>query len=269
MSRAASGSELLYISDAGTNDVYAYALPDRKLVGKLTGFDQPQGLCSDAAGDVFIANTQKSELLEYAHGGTKPIGTLKDRGYYPVGCAVDPTTGNLAVTNIFSTSGGYGSVAVYKSASGTPAQLTDSDLYYYYFCGYDDRGNLYLDGYNPDSEFAFAALPSGSSSFLNIALNQTIDVPGMVQWVGKWIAIGDQESSKIYEFKIKGSGGILEDMTFLNAASDVVQASIDGKTLYAPDAQEASVFFYHYPAGGSWFKNIGGLFTPIGSTVSK
>src|SRR6202041_1378919 len=88
-----ANQDLLYISDAGSNHVSVYALPGRKLMQTLPGFDEPQGECSDEAGNVFITNTQKSEILEYAHGGTKPMHRLKVGGYYPVACAVDGTSG--------------------------------------------------------------------------------------------------------------------------------------------------------------------------------
>lgn len=272
MSPRAQTERLLYISDAGNNKVYAYALPGRKLAGTLTGFDQPQGLCSDSAGNVFVTNTQKSQILEYAHGGTKLIKKLLDRGYYPVGCSIDPTTGDLAITNLFATNGKYGSVAIYRNASGDPIQQTDSDIYYYYFCGYDRRGNLYFDGYTPNDAFAFAELPSGSSTFENIALNQTIYYPGMVQWDGKYITVGDQEfgsHSILYEFTIRGSAGFLEDKTPLAGSADVVQAWIQDGTVYGPDAEKTDVGFYHYRAGGTPFKTLVGFSLPIGSTVSE
>ena len=40
------------------------------------GFTHQDGLCTDAHGDVFVANTNANNILEYAHGGTKPIATL-------------------------------------------------------------------------------------------------------------------------------------------------------------------------------------------------
>jgi hypothetical protein len=52
---------------------------------------------------VFITDTSTSQILEFAHGGTTPINTLSDYDYQPVSCAVDPKSGNLAVT-----SGGLG-----------------------------------------------------------------------------------------------------------------------------------------------------------------
>src|SRR5262249_47577682 len=98
--------KLLYVADAQTADVYVYEYPNGKLVGTLTGFQEAQGECADAKGDVFITvpspYSASSEILEYAHGGTEPIATFSDPGYgeEPWSCAVDPTTGNLAVTNV-------------------------------------------------------------------------------------------------------------------------------------------------------------------------
>ena len=105
---AASAKSLLYVSDAGTFEVYAYAFPSLALTGTLTGFNRPQGECSDRAGNVWITNTNSLNLLEYAHGGTNAIADLADPTGYPVGCAVNPATGDLAVTNLFDLSGGGG-----------------------------------------------------------------------------------------------------------------------------------------------------------------
>src|SRR5580692_4951794 len=45
MSPAAKRSKLLYVSSVLSNDVYAYAYSTQKLVGTLTGFKTPYGLC--------------------------------------------------------------------------------------------------------------------------------------------------------------------------------------------------------------------------------
>ena len=109
MSPQAKKTSLLYhFRRPGTGDVYVYGYPGGKALGKLTGFGEPQGECTDTKGDVWIANTAKSQLVEYAHGGTSVIATLKDPGQYPSGCAVDGA-GDVAVTNIVSTRGGQGS----------------------------------------------------------------------------------------------------------------------------------------------------------------
>lgn len=116
MAPEAKRDTLLYISDVGTNDVYVYAYPTGIFLGTLTGFSGPEGECVDKTGDVFIANYAASDILEYAHGGTSPIATLSDPGYLPESCAIDPTTGNLAVTNYLTTGAGQGNVAIYKDA---------------------------------------------------------------------------------------------------------------------------------------------------------
>ena len=71
-------ADLLYLTDEGADDVYVYSWPRGELKGTLTGFDAPNGECVDKAGDVFVANEDESQILEYAHGGTSPIETLSD-----------------------------------------------------------------------------------------------------------------------------------------------------------------------------------------------
>ena len=133
----AKSSTLLYV---GTGDnVYVLSYPQGKLIGSLnvSGND----LCSDKTGDVFIP-TGGYQILEYAHGGASPIQTL-ETGDIPLGCAVDPTTGNLAVTQEAS---GAGEVAVFANAKYPSTWYRDSFIYTYGLCGYDDQGNLFIDG---------------------------------------------------------------------------------------------------------------------------
>src|SRR5579863_4376250 len=56
VSPAAAGQDLLYVSD-DSGVVYVLTYPAGKLVGTLSGFGGPGGLCSDAKGNVFITDT--------------------------------------------------------------------------------------------------------------------------------------------------------------------------------------------------------------------
>ncbi len=99
----AKGDHLLYVSGPGTGKAYVYSYPGAKLVGTLTGFVASLGVCTDKAGDVWIADDtggglRPGTMIEYAHGGTTPIATLND-GDPPLNCSVDATTGNLAVAS--------------------------------------------------------------------------------------------------------------------------------------------------------------------------
>lgn len=266
---SAKTDELLYVSDDATNDVFAYSYRKRTLEGTLTGFDQPEGLCVDKHGDVFVTSNYGQDILEYAHGGTTPIATLSDTNEYPVGCSIDPTTGNLAVANIFGGSQ-LGNVAIYVGAQGTPTTYADPTIGFLDFDGYDNAGNIFVDGSNSGgSGFEFAELKKGSSSFTSISLDVSIGYPGNIQWDGKHITVGDQISNTIYRIDVAGSEGTSIGSTSLTGAYDVDQYWIRGRTVIGPDADNADVGYWRYPAGGEAKKDITGIGEPYGATVSK
>jgi hypothetical protein len=260
----AKADDLLYISNVYTVTVYSY--PKGKHVGTLKGFYEPFGECSDSAGNVFIANGDT--ILEYGHGGKKPIQTLTLSGYGSVSCAVDSTTGNLAVTWNKGSYPGY--VAIYPDASGSPA-LYSIGYMQFIFCGYDPAGNLYVDGEaSNENKFLFAELPKGGSSLENITLNQSFEYAGAVQWDGKYVAVGDDEAQNIYQFTISGSSGTLEGTTSLGDADTVLQWVINKKKVVGADDIPSTVWYWNYPAGGPAVKSITKeVFHPVGATISK
>jgi sugar lactone lactonase YvrE len=265
--------DLLYVAGGNGDDVPVYSYPKGRLLGTLTGFNLPSGACVDKTGDVFIADYVNQRIVEYKHGAKNPKQILAEPGEWPTGCAIDPTTGNLAVTNHQSPIYGTGDVVVYAHAQGSPKSYTDPNIYYYYWCGYDSKGNLYIDGqaYNP-SPFRFAELPKGANQFKSIVLNQKINFPGGVQWDGQFVAVGDQATSNIYRFSISGSDGTLKGTVLLNNASSVQQFWIQGGVVIAGNAAGShynELHFYHYPAGGNPTKTITkGIAAPSGATVS-
>jgi hypothetical protein len=262
--------DLLYVSDSGTDDVDVYNYPAGTSYGTLTGFEEPQGECTNGK-DVWVTNTEESEILEYKAGGTSPISTLTDSGQYPVGCSYDKTTGNLAVSNIISTSDGNGNLAIYAKAKGTPTTYTCSSLAKYYFVGYDSTGDVYVDGEETldDGGFAFCGLAKGASSLSAVTLNESIEFPGQVQWDGKYVAVGDQDAATIYQFTISGDSGTKEGSTALSESGDCIQVWIAGSTVICPDYEDANVKYYAYPAGGDPTQTISGLSEPVGSTIAK
>ena len=86
----AKSDDLLYLSDRGNNsrlgsDVLVYSYPKAKLVGTLIGFASPAGMCTDGNGNVWISNFDGGTIVEYVHGGTEPISTLKVPNLFPQG----------------------------------------------------------------------------------------------------------------------------------------------------------------------------------------
>lgn len=265
MAADAASQDLLYISNVRTVTVYSY--PQGKLVGTLRRFYSAQGECVDQRGDVFITNLGTNQIFEYAHGSKKRLRTLTGYGG-PAGCSVDPTTGNLAVSNL-----AVGSVAIYENARGKPKLYKDPAFKGYFWCGYDPTGNLFVDGESSGSTFEFAELPKGGSSLKTITLNQNIGFPGGVQWDGKYMAVGDQDISVIYQFVINGSEGTKVGTTSLGSGlHDLKQFWIQSRTLIAPNGSASpfgDVLFYNYPAGGNATKKItAGVHGPIGAVVS-
>ncbi len=271
LQRNAKATTLLYVSDTQTSEVYVYTYPGGKLEQTLSGFIDPGGECADAKGDVFVTNTGGLNVVEYAHGASAPSATLKDPGYFPFGCSVDPTTGNLAVTNFSPASGsGAGNVVIYQHARGKPKQryrlLTMPSVL---LCGYDNKGNLYVDGLTEASATAFAELPAGGKKLVEISLDQSIAAPGGVQWDGKYVAVGDEASDTIYRFAIGAKKGVRAGTVALSGGSAVVQFWIDGSKIVGPNSGSGSAGVWKYPAGGAPAKTIRGLSVPLGTVISS
>jgi hypothetical protein len=265
---------LLYITNANDGTVFVYSYPQGTMVGELNGFEEPYGDCTDKAGNVWIVDDEASTVTEYAHGGSTPIRTLNDANEYPAGCAIDPTTGNLAVTNYETFSRGQGSVSIYRKAKGKPKTYSDSSISRGWFCSYDPSGNLFVDGdQSGSSGFQLAELPHGSATFTNISISQTITVPGGVQRSGKYVAVADENgpgNGVIYQFSINGSAGTEVSSTTLDSSQNIHQFWIDpaGNRVVAPSASLSTVGFWKFPAGGNPTKTLRGFSIPEGVALS-
>jgi hypothetical protein len=231
---AARAPRLLFISDAEYDDVYIYTMPALALKGTLTGFIEPQGMCSDASGNIWLANTEGGsdggDMLQFSRTGTL-LRTLQDPGYYPVGCAVSPS-GDLAVINIISIEDDEGNVQVYHNATGEPTTYTSSNMFEYFFGGYDPSGNLFVAGEENISRTAatLAELPANTSTMTPITLSgATLGFPGLVQWyrTGNYWGVGDQDCTCVYWVTISGSTGTVTGTTDLGGPTgDLVQGVI-------------------------------------------
>ncbi|MGB8519613.1 MAG: hypothetical protein WCD38_05560, partial [Candidatus Tumulicola sp.] len=127
--QAQKAASLLYVSNWGTSDVTVYTYANGGglvLVGTLTGFSLPGGLCTDSTGNVWIPDTSGRRVFEYAHGGTKPIQTIQLSTGYPYACAVDSATGNIAVSSAHPNGKyqAYSIVDVFSKGSRRPARYS-------------------------------------------------------------------------------------------------------------------------------------------------
>ncbi len=199
--------DLLYLSDVKTDVVYVYSYPQGKLVGTLADFVAPRGECASASGNVWIVDSGTYAVLEYTHGGTSAITALNIEGV-PAGCSVDPLTNNVAVTS----RGTSVTVTVFRHAhhKWEPFHFRDPQMRPV-FCGYDAKGNLFVDGLGKGNVFRLDELVRGGSMLASVAVSQSIKAPGQVQWDGTDLAIGDAgvAPSVVYRFS-EGTGGLTE-----------------------------------------------------------
>lgn len=286
---------LLFESDSARATVDIFALPSMKLKGTVTGFSRPQGECSDKNGNVWVTDSDSQQIVQLSRSGSV-MNTLSDPSGYPVGCAIDPTTGNLAVMNIYDFSFSPGEVLIYANASGGPVAIANPNQNTYFLGGYDNSGNLFVDGQGSSSEnFMLSECPAGGSSCSTIGISGgNINYPGMVQWYapGGYLAVGDQscgqyndygnQGSCIYAVSLSGSAGTITGTTDLSnpdggAVCDLVQGVIaanatkylaGGDYEYCRDS-ESSVDRWAYPAGGSPMNgNNDDVRGPTGAAIS-
>jgi hypothetical protein len=158
---------LLYVSDGstGTIDIYNYRIRVGKLYGQITGFTFPYGQCIDRAGDVYVVDNATAKIYEFAHGATSPLATATDDYGSPIGCSVNPTTGDVAVSN-FSESGsgsGAGGLDIFAGGlSGNQTDYTSSNFYRLFPPGYDPKGNLFVQAMDYSGAKYLAELPAVS-----------------------------------------------------------------------------------------------------------
>jgi hypothetical protein len=212
---------LIYVPDGTEVDLYAYK--SGKQLGAAGGFYGAAYSCSDKKGDVYIVDGQT--ITQFAARTLTVTRTLTDSNELPVGCAVNPVNGDLAVTTF------DGGVSVFPNGTGSPVQYTGTE--YTWPAGYDPKGNLYAEGEEGNcSGICLEELPYGGGSWQILSFDQTISFPNAVQWDGKYLGVGDQESggqfvTAIYQTSVSGSAAIRHNTVTLsdscyNDYSDVV-----------------------------------------------
>ena len=255
---AAHGS-LLYLSNVQDHDVEIYSYPDGRTVGKLSNFGQPRSECADSRGDVWIVDTQALQVEEYAHGGSAPLVAISTPGV-PGGCALSPSGNDIAIAGKFQDSS---AVVIYHRSTRKywrdPQLYASTALVVGAYCGYDAKGNLFVDGLSAAKHgaFALAELAHHDTALKAVSFGQAIAAPGQVQWDGQYLALGDAGAtpSVVYQLKIAGGTASVAGTTTLGSSESVRQFWIDGSTLVGPD-YDSNVGFWNYPAGGSPVKTI-------------
>jgi hypothetical protein len=277
----ASSDDLVYVSNlAGTVTVYDYQT--LQIVGTLTGFVDPSGLCVDNIGNIWVTDYGNSRIVEYAHGGTKAINKLSDPRSSPIGCSIDPTTGNLAVANYKSPTGA-GNIAIYPNAKNPPTTYQAGYDVNFWSCMYDKGGNLLTNGVWISGSYSwyFYLLSKGASSLTQYYFGSDRmweGGPPTLNWDGKDWAV--PAVTTIYRYKLKksrhaklrGRTSISDDASAYLPGYWISPGKIGskkGQRLFVTEESPDGVGIFPYPQGGAPLATVSdGLDSPFGVAVS-
>jgi len=267
----------IFVSDALNNVVNIYS-PAGKKLATISGFSQPQGLATDTKGNLYVADTNNSQILVYAPPYTKAPKKLADPGYFPAGVAVVTigTATYVGVSNICSApSCGQGGFIVYKNGkAGKP--ILSTKINRVYFVGFDAKGNLYADGQDVNSAVVVGEIANAATTgraFKTLKTGNAISFPGGIEVTTKGlIAIDDQNGASIFSYNAPKNGSLGNPVatTGLTGSGDAVTFTFtsDNKDVFTADAINAASLEFKYPGGGAAVKTIpvaGGQ--PIGVAV--
>ncbi|MGB8964232.1 MAG: hypothetical protein WCB99_01210 [Candidatus Cybelea sp.] len=252
--------QYLYVAVPGAVDVLKY--PAGVPIESIAAWGP---MCVNSRnGEIYISNG--TSLEKYAAGGTRPVASVFFKvGTSSVGCAVDPTTGDVALVLSVAQSRKLDTyVAVYSSLSRHPKKYTDPSINNLYYLGYNPSGDLFVDGLRPGGGFGFDELPKGSKRFTSISLSLQID-PGAVQWDGSYMTIEDPRPIEIYRIAITGSSGSVVGTTKLRNQTKTKNVPyawtwIQGDTVIAGQGKgNHNVAYWNYPAGGKPYHVLKGV----------
>lgn len=235
-----------------TQGLRVYTYPDLVRVRVLTDDESYPRVCSDPkTGHMFLSQTH--ELDEYDAGASTLIQTLAAPSGYGAltGCSIDPISGNVAVV-AGQTKGG---LLIYEKGTTEPNIYSDPTIAVYFYCSYDDRGDVFVIGYGIGSRSTFpvfAELRKGATKFRDLHLDQNIRYAQKLQWDGTYMTLN--EGNLLYRVAVKGTNATVVGTTVLQG-DDVGQGGIawilgdsviDGHgSLYA-----RHIGVWPYPAGG-------------------
>jgi hypothetical protein len=272
----------LFVTDAFggssfTGAAYMFDLKSGRALGQVAappeGFSEVQGACADNNGNVYVANTGQSTVDEYSHSGAY-LATLGDPGQFPVTCSYDRASGNLAVWNIISTSGGSGSFSIFNggvllNTYYAPGGTIIGGI------GYQDGiGLLWVDGTDASRRHQrFFTFSNGTFTPITIKGNAGITLGGPLQWSAKTHAMNlfGSSSKQAALYRISPSYRIAGKTVYACGGSycDSVGFFIKGSDIVLADAVQLSVSLYRYPAGGKPVMSYSAPYVqPIGVAIS-
>lgn len=263
---------LVYVSNYNGQEgqIIVFSFPGGKRRATISGLGAALSPCSDASGNVWVPVylERHAYVYKYAHGGITPIATIvmprRDGAY---ACAVDPTSGNLAVA-------GYTSINVFPGGVSTKPIHYDLGYVNPSDCGYDPHGNLYYDGAQGSSGFfELGVLFKGGRKFHYFFLDKHVGFyPRGLIWDGKHMAVETlaHRRTVIYRFDVSGGKGhVAQTVRPQNLAHGAWFDVLGNQLVGTANKGGTGIQTWKYPAGGAPTGKFAHRFSHItGLTIS-
>jgi hypothetical protein len=154
--QALGHKHVVYIAGQGAYDngfVDIFAPKGQSPIGEITsGISTPEGIATDAAGNLYVANSGNNTVTVYAPGTLTPSLTYSSGVNVPYGVGVG-ADGTVYVANVTGSGSGAGTVTEYPSGSTVPSQTLTLPGMAAVNVALDAPGNLYVSWYSLTSAY--------------------------------------------------------------------------------------------------------------------
>ncbi|HXM08191.1 MAG TPA: hypothetical protein VN936_12040 [Candidatus Acidoferrum sp.] len=278
-----NGGALLYLGQPYQNKIsifpYAHGVAGSAIA--TINILSENGICSDNNGNVYVPTGSDRNISVFEHGATSPTRTIRVSGY-PLACAVDRSTGTLAVT-VFTRFGKLTKdclVYVYPHAQAPGKKyLSFKSFANAESIAYDNLHDLFVVSntcgrHHQCSPYELYELTPGADAFRQVYLKGlTFARPVEIAWTNRGLLLASsgtlQSRSTGFTLSIRNYvASVLNTIPFANSRTVNNIAVDDGLAIVTNDTANA-VDTYRVRTGKPISILSGGLGEPFGITISR